>query len=320
MKTATSLLILFLAGPAAAGDDAVRIYLPRTVKVSGEKLQLGTIGVVLCDDAKREARARATALGRTPWPGENIVIDRRTVLSCLAHGGIAADRVRIAGARQVTVTREESTTSAGKLLAVAETFLQQLPARPKNCIYQVLRRPQKLTVSGSKDLDYACRLEPLAAGGQVKVVVTVRREGKQLGFREILYRRMYPVRTAVATRRVPAGAVLTKENLEIQTSYEPKPADKDWKAPYGRLARQRLLPGTAIRPSMTAEKKPDLKIRRNQIVQLRVQGPGFRITGVGQALQEGRVGDVIKVRNVDSKRVITGLVAFDGSVEPVFGR
>jgi flagella basal body P-ring formation protein FlgA len=58
-------------------------------------------------------------------------------------------------------------------------------------------------------------------------------------------------------------------------------------------------------------------IQRNQTVRLRVQGAGFLITGVGQALQEGRVGEYIKVRNVDSKRVVTGRVAFDGAVEPV---
>jgi len=154
----------------------------------------------------------------------------------------------------------------------------------------------------------------------VKVVVTVSRKGKQLGCREMLYRRMYPVRSAVAVKAIPAGSPLTKDNVEIRTSYDEQPADADWKPPYGLLARRRLLPGAVIRPSMTAEKRPDLLIRRNQMVRLRVQGAGFLITGLGQALEEGRPGEYIKVRNVDSRRTITGRVAFDGSVEPVFKR
>ncbi|MGB2823920.1 MAG: flagellar basal body P-ring formation chaperone FlgA [Phycisphaerae bacterium] len=306
--------------PDDAREDAVRIYLPRTVRVSGKELQLGGVGVVLCADAKLEAKARATALGRAPWPGEEIVIDRRTILSCLAGRGIAKDRVQMAGAKQVTVARDERTIPADRLLAIAEKFLQQHPADEKGCIYQVTRRPQELTVPGSRDLDYSCRLGDGAPGDQLKVVVTVSRNGTQLGFREIFYGRMYPVRSAVVTKTIPAGAALTEENTEVRTSYEASPASPAWKAPYGLLARRRLLPGTVIRPSMTAEKKPDLLIRRNQMVRLRVQGLGFLVTGLGQALQEGRPGEYIRVRNVDSNRTITGLVAFDGSVEPVYRR
>ncbi len=325
MRATAIVLIASLSGlvaaPAAAQDGALRIYLPRTVRVNGEDLQLGRIGVILCADGKLEARARATPLGRAPWPGEEIAIDRRTIFSCLAGRGIGKDRVRIAGAQQVTVARDEKTISADKLLAVAEEFLQQQrPAGEKDCIYQVVREPEELTVPGSRDLDYSCRLGQRAPGGQVKVVVTVSRNGKQLGFREMLYRRMYAVRRAVAAKAIPAGTTLTKENVEVRKSYDKGPARADWKAPYGLLARRRLLPGTVIRPSMTAQKKPDLLIRRNQMVRLRVRGAGFLITGLGQALQEGRPGEYIKVRNVDSKRTITGLVAFDGSVEPVFKR
>ncbi len=35
-------------------------------------------------------------------------------------------------------------------------------------------------------------------------------------------------------------------------------------------------------------------------------------------MQEGRAGEYIKVRNVDSRRVISAKVNKDGTVEPVF--
>ena len=134
----------------------------------------------------------------------------------------------------------------------------------------------------------------------------------------MLYKRMYAVRRAVTVKPVPAGGPLTKQNVEIQTAYVSSPPAGDWQEPFGLLARRRLSAGAVIRPGMAAKKRPALLIKRNQMVRLRVQGAGFLITAVGQALQEGRPGDFIKVRNVDSKRVITGRVAFDGVVEPVF--
>ena len=45
--------------------------------------------------------------------------------------------------------------------------------------------------------------------------------------------------------------------------------------------------------------------------------PGFTISGTGLALQDGRPGDFIRVRNVDSKRIVVAKVTADGTVAPV---
>lgn len=320
-----TLLGWVLAGPALLGaaagtEPAVRVYVPRAAKAPDEHLQLSEICVVLCDDARTEARARAVAMGRAPWPGEKLLIDRRTILCRLATSKIAKARVRFVGAPAVSVTREEVVIRAGKLLAAAEKFLQQSMPAHEPCIYRVVREPDELVVPGRGDLEYSCKLADRAPTARVKVIVRVLREGKQLALREIPYKRMYPIRRAVATRAIPAGAVVTKRNVEIQTSYAERPAPVNWQAPYGRLAARTLLPGTVLGPGLTAEKRPDLVIRRNQIVELRVQGLGLLVTAKGVALQTGRPGDFIKVRNVDTHRVVIGRVAFDGAVEPLFRR
>jgi flagella basal body P-ring formation protein FlgA len=306
--------------PAAAGTDtpAVRIYLPRTAKVAGEALQLGQICVVLCDDAPRETRARGLAMGRAPWPQEKLLIDRRTILSRLASCGIDRQRVQFVGAAAVTVSRDEQVIRTEKLLAAAEAFLQQSVPGEQGCIYRVVRAPEDITVCGRRDLEYACELADNAAAGCVKILVRIRHDGKQVGLREVLYKRMYPVRRAVVVQTLTAGEAVSQENVEVQTSYAERPAPADWKPPYGRLATRTLLVGTILREGLTADKKPDLLIQRNQIVKMRVEGRGFSVIAKGLALQPGRPGDFIKVRNVDSQRVVVGRVAFDGAVEPLF--
>jgi flagella basal body P-ring formation protein FlgA len=260
------------------------------------------------------------ALGRTPWPKEKLVIDRTTILSRLAACGIDKDSVRFSGAPTVTVTREEHAVAAEEIVAAAEKSL--LAARPprNGGVYQVVRKPQDIVVSGGGQTELTCKLEDVAGTNQVRVCLAVQRNGKQLGLREVVYKLMYPIRKAVVVQLVPAGAPLTRENVEVQTEYSDQPAQADWKAPYGLLAARRLPVGMVLQPNMAAEKKPDLLVHRNEMVRLRIEGPGFRITGMGQAIDEGRPGDTIKVRNVDSKQIITGLIAFDGSVEPVLGR
>jgi flagellar basal body P-ring formation protein FlgA len=305
--------------PARAAGE-VRVYLLRTVRADGEELRLGQLAVVLADEAQLEARARNVALGRTPWPKEKLVIDRTTILSRLAACGIDRDSVRFSGAPTVTVVRQEHTVAAEEIAAAAEKFL--LASRPptKGGVYQVVRQCQEIVVSGGGQTELACKLEDLAGTNQVRVSVAVQRDGKQLGLREVVYKLMYPIRKAVVTQLVPAGAPLTPENVEVQTEFSERPGQVDWKAPYGLLAARRLPVGTVLQANLAAEKKPDILVHRNEMVRLRIEGPGFRITGMGQAIDEGRPGDTIKVRNVDSKQIITGLIAFDGSVEPVLGR
>ena len=313
---------LALAAPCgAAAPDAVRIYLPRDVQVDGESLTLGEIGVVLCSDTQLEAKAAAIAMGRAPWPTETIVVDRRTILSRLAASGIAHGRVNLAGAPRVAVTRNETTFSGERILAAAGEFLGRSPAGKDGCVFSPLRKPQPLTVSGGRGVALVCSLDETApANGPVRVAVRAVREGKQLALREVLFKRMYAIRQAVAVKVILAGEKLTDENIEIRTIHSDRPAQAGWTPPNGLMARRRLMPGTVIGAAMTASHRPDLHIRRNQLVRLRVQGRGFLVTGAGQALQDGRCGDFIKVLNVDTDRIVIGRIAFDGAVEPTFKR
>jgi flagella basal body P-ring formation protein FlgA len=42
------------------------------------------------------------------------------------------------------------------------------------------------------------------------------------------------------------------------------------------------------------------------------------VTATGKAMEKGRLGECIKVKNIDSQRVILAKVNEDGTVEPVF--
>ncbi len=55
-------------------------------------------------------------------------------------------------------------------------------------------------------------------------------------------------------------------------------------------------------------------VRSGDVVRMSVTMGNLKITGTGEALQSGRVGDLIRVRNVDSKIVVTGRVMGPKSV------
>ena len=83
-------LLLLLIGLSLSGVEAGRleIYLPRTVRIEGDVVNLGQVGIFQGNN-ELSVRAGAVALGRFSVPGQKITLDRKTIESCLAGGGIS---------------------------------------------------------------------------------------------------------------------------------------------------------------------------------------------------------------------------------------
>lgn len=79
----------------------------------------------------------------------------------------------------------------------------------------------------------------------------------------------------------------------------------------GKLARRTLLPGLPI--PINAVTVPNA-VTNGEKVKVVFQQGGLDIETYAVALQAGRVGEVISVRNVDSGMTISGVVQADGSV------
>ena len=318
---ATGMLLAALAAAmpgAEPADEDVRVYLPRVVRVDRDELTLEQVGVVLSAAPQREQKARAVTLGRAPWPRETLTIDRTTVLARLASAGIGRQSVRFSGADAVAVCRAETTIRAEALLAAAEEHLKKTAPGGRDCIHRIVGKGEDVTVPGAAAAELVCSLAPAAAHGYVKVEVAVSRDGKVLARREVLFQRLHAVKRAVVVKEVAAGQPLTADNVEVQTTYSPRAPQEQWASPLERLAVRRLAQGTVLRDGMTTQRRPQFVIERNQVVRMRIEGAGFTITATGQALESGRPGEFIKVRNADTRQVVTARVALDGVVEPVY--
>ena len=80
----------------------------------------------------------------------------------------------------------------------------------------------------------------------------------------------------------------------------------------GKAARLTLLPGHAIPFSGISNRK---LVSNGAEVRLVFSEGDLVITTTGSALQDGSIGDIVKVRNDDSGVTVTGAVQPDGSVQ-----
>jgi flagella basal body P-ring formation protein FlgA len=300
-----------------AASASLQIHLPRDVMVQGNLLTLGQISVVRGDPMLAATAAQVT-LGQFSVPGQKATLDRPTILSRLASQGIPGERVRLTGAETVTVRRQQKTITAEEFVEVGKAFLRQHPPGPAICDTVPTVKPRELILPGSvEDLQVTPRFVRPAARGFATVQITVTGDGRECGVREIPFRLKYQVHRVVTAREIPEGAALTPENVKIETIVADQPEPAGWKPPYGLVAVRALPADLEVRSEMANSAQGPIAVLRNETVVIRIQRPGLLLTAVGIALQEARAGEYVKVRNVDSNRIIICKVSPDGTVEPM---
>ena len=299
-------------------DFDLKIYLPREVTVKDSSLSLAQVTIIR-GDASLGAKAGKIALGRISVPGQKIVLDRPTLLSRLACNGIPISRVKLTGAEKITVKQLYKTVSGDQFVSLASSFLKSNTGRGSACRWDPTHTPKDFTAVGpAKDITFSPRLARSTVKNQAKVEIALLSGGKKIAVREVCFTLRYSSRQAVAKVDIDAGQIISQENVKIEEKLSNYPEPVGWKSPFGLVAKRRLPANTVIRPLMVGPVRAPIIVKRNQSVLIRIESPGFLITAAGTALQDGKAGEHVKVRNADSQRVIIAKVNADASVEPVF--
>jgi flagella basal body P-ring formation protein FlgA len=303
-------------GPAK--DSAVQVYLPREVAIKGDTITLGQVCIIR--GAKElAARANAIALGRLSLPGQTIVFDKSLVLSRLASNGIPASKVVLTGAERTTIESQRRIIEGSDFLQLASSFLKENGVIGSGRQLKPAGMPPDLVIpDANKDIKLSPHLMKSRLRNRANVQIVVFADDKQIAARKVTLLMKYNCRRAVALVDIPVGAVVSPQNIKIENFSSDHPGPADWKPPYGLTATCLIPANSSIQSNMVNPVRPKVSIKRNQTVVIRIERPGFLVTAVGIATQNGQSGEYIKVRNVDSRRVVLAKIRDDGTVEPAF--
>lgn len=299
-------------------DSCLQVYLPREVTISENILKLGKIGIVRGPE-NLVSKAGEIKLGRLSVPGQEIVVERHVVLSRLASCGIPASQVTFQGAENVTVRQRHDIISSEQFVELAGSCLKQNLTDDSVADWSLVRKPKDLVIPNpGNNIKFSSELIKDSAKNQAKINIKVFSDDKQIGVRDVTFSLKYNNHTAVALVDIPAGTIINSDNIKIEKTESNYPEPAGWKPPYGFVAKRMIPAETAIEPHMFDAAQSPVVIKRNQNVVIRIEKPGFLITAVGKAMQDGKVGEYIKIRNIDSQRILVAKVNSDRTVEPVF--
>jgi flagella basal body P-ring formation protein FlgA len=299
-------------------DVLLKIHLPREVSIEDESISLADISILKGDETAVHL-ASDIALGKFSVPCQQIIIDRATISSRLASHGYPTTKVLLTGSSKVNVKRKQNIILSNDFVQSGQLFLKENPIHPSLCHIDPVTRPKDLALSsGHANFQLIPRLLENKNKSQARVRVGIFVEGREIETRDIDFRLKFESRKAVTIVDVPAGAIITADNIKIEKMVSDYPEPADWKPPYGLVTKRPISANSVIDNMSLDMSESTVVVERNQNITIRVHRSGLIITAIGMTLQKGRVGEYIRVRNIDSKRIIVAKVCEDGTVEPVF--
>lgn len=305
-----TMVILCVAGILFTGSaqaQGLTIVVAAESQVTGPYFTLGDIAGISGDDNERINALRQIKLGHAPAPGQSFVLTPEILSARLSAANTDFTGVSWQIPPQFRVTALSQLVSGQRLAGQARDYLNMRLAGGDVEITPI-GQPQDVVVPPGDimfniELPYGVRYNApttvivgITVAGQTYATVNLRFDIKRYE------------QVAVAGRALAARELITGDNVVFErrdVGRMPPGYFTDLKKILGLAVSRQLAPGTAITDSIL--KKPVL-VKRGKTVNIVAQIGGIEVTVPGIAQQDGSEGQLIRVQNANSKKVITGLV------------
>lgn len=218
-------------------------------------------------------------IGELPPDADRVVISSEQVRFRLLLANIEESQFYITGAKRTMVAERENAISPRKIALAAERIVRSRhsgdPRRTNITAQRAILAPTiELGPNDRTSLDATIQGR-IPSEGKVRVDVSVGVNGR---VREV----------------IPITVEITSHDANIDLTADPR-----------------------VRPAAYPERASsgkDVAIKTRDIVKIIAQVGAARLEASGEAQQDGRLGDVIRVRNLESSRIVSGRIESRGIV------
>lgn len=309
--------LLLLTAPAAAAGITVTINTESTVV--GPQMTLGELAVISGDDKDRVKVLGAARLGNAPSPGHRMVLSGDILMTRLGGTGLDFSDVSWQVPPTIIVVTAAQTVSGEQLAAAADEGLRRQlgPGEAGTVSASLVGSPADVLVPlGRVDLK-ADMPGGIRFNVPTTVVVAVSVDGRPVTNVSLRYNVKAYQQVVVAARNIAARETITAENVRLERREVGKISGylTDMGKLLGQTARQPITAGTPL--SEAAVDKP-IAVKRGAGVTIVARTGEMVVAASGRALQDGREGEIIRVQNLTSKRLLNARVVDANTVEVIF--
>ncbi len=308
---------LFFVVHTAVGEK-INIEIKDKVTLPEKQIILGDIAYVSCNNPSLLERINNILIGNTPWPGNARRIERDILSARLVDEGIDLKEVSYGSTTSALVSVESITISGEYILKKAKEYILSKLFQPeREIIIESDRPPKDKLLPASEGI---IRLEVSQTDatkdrGNVQLVVRILVNEKLYAKVPVFFTMRVYEDIVTSNRKIDRNSILTLDNLVISRVETTKLAGLTFtnvEDLLGKRAIRPILPNAPITAEIV-DNPPAIK--KGDFIKIFVQTGNLHVVTKGVAKEDGYLGKIIRIKNIDSNKELYGKVEDSSSVK-----
>ena len=264
--------------------------------------------IIGADNAKVETLKKVN-LGSAPSPGSRMVLNNELLGMRISAASLNYNDVTWYIPDNITIIAKSQTISGQELLVTAQNYIKSnIPQAITDYTIENFNLPQDLliregTVTLKPVLPYGVRYNAPTNVFINVMLDDVLVKKVELRFNVKRYEQVVVLTNPLMPNQIITGADLAIVRMDI--SKIPQGYINDINKIIGKVVLRVLAAETVLNTGMLYN---PIIINKASTVEIVYQNNGIEVRAVGTALQDGREGEMIRVQNEVSKKIISGLV------------
>lgn len=316
MKSYSVILIVFLCLFSASPAWCLQIQLHDQARVTEGTIHLGDLASSIPEDPEAEQWLSRT-VGHSPAPGKSKTIQSKALIQSLQHVE-GAEKINWSGANSITVTRQGIELKKEQLKQIIAEFLQQNLTNLPDAEFRFTSvRAQESIVLPTGKLSYTVTPSKPGILGSSSFSITFQIDGKTVKHCTVRGKLEAMADVATAAVNLRKGEIIAANHLVMQRQdisklETPCPAID---LAIGLEVKRYIRAGKAI-DSRNVQPAPI--IRKGEPVKIIASKGALRLSTNGVAIMNGRPGEFIRVKNINSDKLVYCKVDAPGVVSVEF--
>jgi flagella basal body P-ring formation protein FlgA len=306
-----------IQGAVTQAMDEILVRVLPAPEVNGDTFTLGEVAEFDGFDVEGAATLAKVNLGRSPSAGRPMPLSEPMIRSRLA-GLVQADRVRLIVPRNAQVVRASQTVRAQDIESVVMAqALKDAGGDQADVKQELLTQVSDLQLpAGPLDWQVEPMGKHLVPGGDRTYQVTARVDGKEawrmpLRVRQKVYQTIVVAKRSIRRGRTIAADDVTTVRRTLNASKEAGYAG-NLRTIVGMQAKRPIAQDEPINEGMVQSRAAVSEGGRVLVV---YETPQLTMTVPGVAMVSGQLGSFIPVRNLETGKVVYGIVQQDDRVK-----
>ncbi len=323
MKTKTIsifVISMFILIPNILADN-IEISLLDRVTLNEKTLTFSDLATVTGDDIDMVNKINNIKLGSTPWPNSTRKISVDFMKMRLKFSNVKISDVVFKNAKSVKVSVESTKITGIEIAQKAKDYLiSTLSEADKETTIELLRFPIDQWIPRKRsEIDFDISLVDSSKDrGNIDLIVSATSNSVSLFRVPVNFKVRVFEYVAISKKRIGRHHNLSRADIFMDKRETTKIrgiAFSSMENLIGNMTTRVVQPNTILTEGIV-EIPPT--VRQGSLIKLFIEARGFKIVTKGLAQQTGYTGEVIKVKNLDSKKMIYGKIIDSEKVQIIF--